>query len=499
MEEIMYKALHKNNPINLLLPANLEKKELLTSEQYRSKYKCPVCKESVKIAWGDVRAPHFKHNPSSKCINSVSESPEHLNGKKILYEYFLNVINHKTQEIDLERYIPEPGQIADVFVKFNNGIQWAIEYQRSNISPSEVKERKRLYKKAGIRGIWIVGENVIKDDGMLLCGILNVGKALITDFLGVPSLVGLNPDTECITIYRGLSCLNTKSYTVESVFSHKLKDICFNLWGEIFCIDDYTSKDFNARYKEYQSVLLHGLTHNIESLLPSETPGFNFKFPIEAEENEIQFHHINITEDLKRFIPVEMTNLKLFTDLVKDPITYNQDFQYFNVKGIYPARWESLFTKETNYVSLVDATVTKSWLVEGLVDIYCNKFQTKKEFSEELKFIEAEFGIPHSKKMYWLLKSGLLEKEVPKKDLKDPITLEDALLELLKLINKNINSDEVIDYSINKGILFEREKNEFFNINFLSNIIVRLKKIIPESKEYHKGYKEGIGLWHTES
>ncbi|WP_419887600.1 competence protein CoiA [Neobacillus niacini] len=495
----MYKALHKNNPINLLLSVNLEKKELLTSEQYRSEYKCQVCNESVKIAWGDVRAPHFKHNPSSKCINSVSESLEHLKGKKILYEYFLNVINHKTQEIDLERYIPETGQIADVFIKFNNGVQWAIEYQRSNISPSEIKDRRELYKKAGIRDIWIVGENVIKDDGMLLCGILNVGKALITDFLGVPSLVCLNSDTECITIYRGLSCLNTKSYTVESVYSHKLNDICFNLWGEIFCIDDYTSIDFNASYNEYQSVLLHGLTHNIESLLPSETPGFNFKFPIESEGNDLQFHHINITEDIKRFIPAEMANLKLFTDLVKDPITYNQDFQYFNVKGVYPARWESLFKKETHHVSLVEAIVTKSWLVEGLVNIYRNKFQTMKELSEELKYIEVEFGIPYSTKMYWLMKSGLLEKEVPKKELKNPITLDEALLVLLKIINKNINPDEVIDYSINKGILFKREKPEFFNINLLSNIIVRLKKRIPESKEYHKGYKEGIGLWNTEN
>ncbi|WP_396954261.1 competence protein CoiA family protein [Neobacillus niacini] len=82
MEEIMYKALHKNNSINLLLPINFEKKELLISDQYRSEYKCPVCKEPVKIAWGDVRAPDFKHNPSSQCINS----PEHQKGKKILYE-----------------------------------------------------------------------------------------------------------------------------------------------------------------------------------------------------------------------------------------------------------------------------------------------------------------------------------------------------------------------------------------------------------------------------
>jgi hypothetical protein len=277
-----------------------------------------------------------------------------------------NLIKHKAQEIDIERFIPETGQIADVYIKFNNGVQWVVEYQRSNIPSAEILHRRELYKKARIHDIWIVGENVIKEDGMLLCSMLSVGQPLICEFLGAASLISLDSNNEEVAIYRGLCPQNSRSYTVDYVYKYKLEEICFNLWGEVFGIDDYTTREFDVKYKDFQSVMLSGLTQDIETLLPSNTPGFNFKIPVKSEDNELHFHHINISEDLKRFVPVELANLKLFTDLVKDPVTYNQHFQFLNVRGVYPSRWESLFKKEeTTYVPLGEYPVTKGYSPRG--------------------------------------------------------------------------------------------------------------------------------------
>ena len=216
----MYKAMLRGYPINLLSSETIKKKTILTSEPYKSEYRCPICEEPVIIAWGTKRAPHFKHASQSHCVISTGESEEHTIGKKRLFEYFNHLLKDKVKVIDIEHYIPETGQIADLFIEFPNGIKWVVEYQRSNISTVEIIHRRKQYKQAGIRDIWVVGENIIKKESLILCSIKNVGQELISHQFGSQTLVSYNPSDDQISIFRGLEQQNYLEIIQLIIFSN---------------------------------------------------------------------------------------------------------------------------------------------------------------------------------------------------------------------------------------------------------------------------------------
>ncbi|MBU9721614.1 MULTISPECIES: competence protein CoiA [Bacillaceae] len=201
----MYKAIFDDNIVNLLNDEYKDKREYLKANN--DHFNCPICKEKVRLRWAEkaIRAPHFYHKSISECIYHDSESPEHRDGKINLFNYFLANLQHKTEIIDVEHYLPETNQIADIYIKFINGTQWVVEYQRSNI-PSEVLiERRSKYKSLGIQDIWILGENVVTENGFLECSVLNIGQTLVSETsFGKGSLVTYNPLSNEVIVYRGL-------------------------------------------------------------------------------------------------------------------------------------------------------------------------------------------------------------------------------------------------------------------------------------------------------
>lgn len=84
---------------------------------------------------------------------SESETEEHLNGKRDLYEW-IKKQNGVTNAI-LEGWIPETKQRPDIMFEYN-GKKYVIEYQCSPIA-TEYVERHDLYKASGIIDIWILG------------------------------------------------------------------------------------------------------------------------------------------------------------------------------------------------------------------------------------------------------------------------------------------------------------------------------------------------------
>ena len=82
-------------------------------------------------------------------------------GKEELFKYFRNNFPHKTECIEIEHYIKATKQIADIYIRSNNGNEWVVEYQRSNVQLKKKSNRKYLYNQAGIKDIWIAGENLI--------------------------------------------------------------------------------------------------------------------------------------------------------------------------------------------------------------------------------------------------------------------------------------------------------------------------------------------------
>lgn len=84
---------------------------------------------------------------------SESETEEHLNGKRDLFEW-IKKQSGVTNAV-LEGWLPETKQRPDIIFDYN-GQKYVIEYQCSPIA-SEYLERHDLYQASGINDIWILG------------------------------------------------------------------------------------------------------------------------------------------------------------------------------------------------------------------------------------------------------------------------------------------------------------------------------------------------------
>ena len=229
----MFKEIIGEEVINISDDRYSEKREYLKSiETERNKFKCPICREQLVLHWALIpkKNPHFKHKRKNSCIYGSGESQLHMDGKRKLFKYFRNNFPHKTECIEIEHYIKATKQIADIYIRFNNGNEWVVEYQRSNVSIEEIRNRKHLYNQAGIKDIWIAGENLISEKSLAVCSVLGAGQDLIYSdtFTGAPSFTTFNPTTNKFTIIRGLQKMNNRSFTYDDEFEYYLEDICFN-------------------------------------------------------------------------------------------------------------------------------------------------------------------------------------------------------------------------------------------------------------------------------
>lgn len=91
----------------------------------------------------------------TECLDRYSEpeTEEHLNGKRLLYEW-IKKQDGVTNAV-LEGWLPETKQRPDIMFNYH-GKKCVIEYQCSPIS-SEYYDRRDLYQSAGIKDIWICG------------------------------------------------------------------------------------------------------------------------------------------------------------------------------------------------------------------------------------------------------------------------------------------------------------------------------------------------------
>lgn len=136
----------------IILSPELERQELRRWRQTRSFY-CPQCKGSVQLKVGDIVIPHFAHRKDTACSASFSEgeSPNHLNGKRLLYQFLTAV----QKEVALEPLVSKISQRPDLLVKTGKK-SYPIEFQCSTIPISLLEERTAGYRKAGMEPIWIL-------------------------------------------------------------------------------------------------------------------------------------------------------------------------------------------------------------------------------------------------------------------------------------------------------------------------------------------------------
>lgn len=127
------------------------KKEVLMQLRQKEDFFCPICGEIVLLKLGDHRIFHFSHKPGGVCQDfHESETVEHLEGKRQLYQWLLK------QKIPciLEFYDKEIKQRPDIMFHYN-GKKFALEFQCSTLSEHDFIKRTATYLKSGYIPLWI--------------------------------------------------------------------------------------------------------------------------------------------------------------------------------------------------------------------------------------------------------------------------------------------------------------------------------------------------------
>ena len=120
---------------------------------------CPDCQTSVILVAGRRRVHHFRHQANVECTyDSEPETEEHARGKINIYKWLKK--RYPEAKVEFEYRIIETNQRADVIVIFPDGEKWAFEMQCSPISGDKWVKRSKLYKQAGVKDFWFIGESL---------------------------------------------------------------------------------------------------------------------------------------------------------------------------------------------------------------------------------------------------------------------------------------------------------------------------------------------------
>lgn len=158
---------------------------------------CPACGGAMIFKAGEVKIPHFAHHSRVGCNRfSEPETPLHLTGKMLLHQFFLK----KNYPAELERYFPAIKQRADVFVEG----KWAIEFQCSPISSTEVAARTNGYASIALQALWIRGMDEVPQEGIGILKLHTYERAMLHYTGGIDYLLGYHPGTDRFFYRSGL-------------------------------------------------------------------------------------------------------------------------------------------------------------------------------------------------------------------------------------------------------------------------------------------------------
>lgn len=136
----------------IVLMSDIERNALRRLRSQHQFY-CPQCQSKVILKVGEVVIPHFAHEQKTSCRDSFSEgeSPEHLLGKRLLFNFFQN----KGYAVKMEPFLRNLSQRPDLVVETQK-MSIPIEFQCSPIPRHKFRERSEGYRLAGMEPLWIL-------------------------------------------------------------------------------------------------------------------------------------------------------------------------------------------------------------------------------------------------------------------------------------------------------------------------------------------------------
>jgi len=156
----------------------------------RNQLVCPNCRGIVHVRGGSEKRiqVHFAHQKGECSWSTETETIRHLQGKIVLSEWLQK--QFPNTRIMLEKRLPEPNRIADIFVTFEDGRQWAIEFQCASLEIEEWHRRHKAYREAGILDMWILGSNRLeKQESFIEAIISSASELMFVDPLFTPPII----------------------------------------------------------------------------------------------------------------------------------------------------------------------------------------------------------------------------------------------------------------------------------------------------------------------
>ncbi|GCE24787.1 hypothetical protein KDA_02710 [Dictyobacter alpinus] len=140
---------------------------------------CPNCRGIVHVRGGAEKRTqlHFAHQKGECAWSTEAESVRHAQGKLVLAQWLRQ--QYPEAQISLEKRLPEPNRIADVFLEHQNGRQWAIEFQCAPLDILEWRMRHNAYRNANIIDTWIIGNNRIEKQEAFIEALLSSARELL--------------------------------------------------------------------------------------------------------------------------------------------------------------------------------------------------------------------------------------------------------------------------------------------------------------------------------
>lgn len=476
----MQKALLRNRSINLVEKEWKESREYLKHNLQKNDFVCPQCKEPIGLHWAipTKKIPHFKHKSKKDCAYGLGESEEHNAGKVKLFNYFKDVFASKLEIIDIEHFIPESKQIADIFLQFKTGQKWVIEYQRSNIPVQDIQRRRALYRRLNIKDIWIAGENLVRSDTLVTVNLLNAAQELrFKDFLQTESLITFDPVSEQVSIYRGLEQLSQNSFMKNDAYHCQLNELCFNRWGEPYVLEDYLQLVERRNTGYFGGMALT----------------FSVKEMVYANKLNKTYYHVNdemylsIPDDLHHLIPLELENLKLDVLWNNRPANSTEEDLPMIVTGLYTTRWEELLKqRQRKDIEFAANPVYLGMMFLSLNLIYDDYFMTEKEREKEVELLLGGKQVPHYMQNRYLKRIGAIDQDIWRDQFKNPVSLEEASQYFLRIMGNRSSLKNPIEEALTHGILYQEEVDKPFILDLLFKMEKRAKKCIGERFEKNK-------------
>lgn len=127
-------------------------------------YRCPSCKDPLILKQGEIVITHFAHYPKKRCSSfSEGESPNHIEGKKILYKW----LSRYYPTVELEGFLPQIQQRPDLYFENERKDKICVEFQCSKLSRDEMLERTLTYHRHNYTVWWILGPNLWLNQGKI--------------------------------------------------------------------------------------------------------------------------------------------------------------------------------------------------------------------------------------------------------------------------------------------------------------------------------------------